>query len=1144
MSVKIADDSYINLREHEPSYQAMIRNGDTSNTYDITQRFIKNKEQNDFIDNFNNWNWNDNRGLLSDGTYINKRNFFSTSVSSLDANQNRILTVNNVKYFMFKMNCVLEKKTTRDISGTYISRKNDENIYQLAWKLDEDNNTIYYYDTTGDVNDNGKISVTNTYSSYPLQRLDKLSNYELGSLFLYLNGIKIPDNELFVYATKTFTDIFIPLSYIGDIDNDKFETDITFTADIRQVGSEDFYFTTDSFSGKSINIDLSNSEYLYDKWKSNTVTVDKIVIFNDGKLVNAKSVQYTDNTKANIKIDFNTLLRGKIEIYILNNIIYRNHNNYDDISLNINSSKLYFFLNEKDFEQDFVNGPITKNAVSFFYDGKRINDELITQNSRYSFEYNIEDKNFDQTKIDFFVEDINYRIDDKEYTMYGDDYYLLNMLGVARCVNKMRGGKSYSVFDQDNYLISFKDVLSNDGTLFDVPSALEYYKTLEKTYNTNNDRCKQLIIKNQSLLREFMQQFVTPSKKFIINGNTNDVRFTCVKELPSEDALIYYKIYCNHILLETTDYTTEREGLIDFITVKKSAISSGLNVFEVFQYDLTYYKQTVYRGKIDDTFTPNYDTNGVSIISYSKVFKKSELPFGNDFLFDDISAIEEVHRDWFTKYDNEYYRVYPTNENKGYRLVKTFEITKVDENSVKITIALNAPTQVKNYFFLLYKNYNIVNSFIYHNEDASYMADNDLIFPIYSQYVDYAYKSDGTKYVKEIFDYIPYINNSEPMVTRNGKELIIGDDYLYITPEKSESVATSFIILKTQTNENDSIVAQFNSAKTNILVLGYNNLDIDNKYGLIYLSELKYPVDPNYMNIFVNGEKISKYDMTILSDKLIRVFNINRPITSLLITTNLDYKESELKEYISLYKESDFEKLLAKMFVNCDPSKNKSSSNLSIDYIYTVDKNNNNYETNHGFDLYVDDVQKAENPLKDSGNSNDEADILTVMYINWLNKSGKTRSDNYPEKNINPKVLKYFSIFENSVVDNRVDISVDSGRTYNGLPYDITGEPIKTGIDMKRTLMYPGADVNLKRRYFYEKIFVPTIESQEEGKELQSTIRDDTTIDPVFEAFKNTKEANILYCEDFPLMPDKNGIRWTGSNKSFITCDSFLAKNN
>lgn len=1132
MSVKLAENSYVKLREHESSYQAMIRNGDTSNTYDITQRFVKNSDQNDFIDSYNNWNWNDNRGLLSDGLYINKRNFFTTSVSSI-RNDKRILTVNNVKYFMFKMNCVLEKKRVEEVKDTYISKENDENIYELAWKLDENNNTIYYYNTSGnDVDSEGKISIKNEYSSYPLQRLDKLSNYELGSLFLYINGVKIPDNEIFVYATKTFTDIFIPLSYIGDLNNSNFETDVTFFADIRQAGSEDFYFISDNFSGNTITIDLSKKEYLYDRWNINKVTADKTVVFIDGLLNRVKSIEYLDEKQ--IKFTFEKSLSGRIELYILNDMIYRHKIDDNNSMVNKNSTELHFFLNEKEFEQDFVNGPITKNAISFYYDGKRIDDTLIKQTSRYSFVYDISDiSSFDESKIDFFVEDINYRISDKDYIMYGDDYYLLNMLGVSRCVDRMKGGKTYSVFDLDENNISFRDVLSNNCTLFDVPTAQAYYASLEKTYNNDSDKCKELIKKNPALLRDFLQQFATPSKKFIVNGNASDVRISSVQKLNTEDDLIYYKIYCNHKLVDAVNYTAEREGLVDFITIDKSVLKSGTNLFEVFQYDLTYYNQTIFRDNINN-MTPVLDSSGINIVGYSKTYKKSELPFGENILLDDIVAIEPIERNWFTKADDEYYLVYPSTEEKGFRVVKSLTTEYVGEDSIKITINLYMPTQTKGYFYLVYKNFNIVKSITYHNEDSSYMDDNDLIFPVYSQYVEYEYNSDGSRKVKEVVDYIPYINNSEPMVTRNGKEMIIGDDYLWTTPEKSDGVVTSFLILKTQTAENDEIVIQFNSAKTNILILGYNNLNIDNKYGLVYFSELKYPFDPNYMNLFVNGEKVSKYDITILSDKLIRIYNIYRPITSLLITTNLQYKESELSDYLSLYQETEFEKLLAKMFNNCDPSKNKSSDRLDIDYIYTVKENSKAYKINHGFDLYVDDVQKAENPLASEIENEDEQNITQVMYIKWLNKSGKTRSDNFPELDINPKALKYFSIFENYIVSDRFDIFIDSGTTYNGVPEDITGEPIKTGTDMKRTLIYPGADINLKRKFFYDQIFVPTINSQTEGQELQSSIRDQTTEDPIFNALKRNDKANILYAEDFPLNPDKNGIRWTGSNVSYV----------
>ena len=117
------------------------------------------------------------------------------------------------------------------------------------------------------------------------------------------------------------------------------------------------------------------------------------------------------------------------------------------------------------------------------------------------------------------------------------------------------------------------------------------------------------------------------------------------------------------------------------------------------------------------------------------------------------------------------------------------------------------------------------------------------------------------------------------------------------------------------------------------MIVGYNDLNIDNKYGLVYFSELKYPISTEYMNIYVSGEKLSKYDVDILSDKLVRFKNIYRPITSILITTNLKYNFSEIEEYLDLYQ-SDFELLLEDIFWNCD-QKIPENKPL-VNYVYKV----------------------------------------------------------------------------------------------------------------------------------------------------------------------------------------------------------------
>jgi hypothetical protein len=1136
MSISLKTNVYKLLRENDPVYQAMTRISDTLNIYDIKQEFIKSSTQNDFTNPLSLFNHN--KGLLSDGKYINMENFFVTIVDTVN---NGVATTiaKPIKYFKFKTNAVLNFKSSVDLSKTYTSKTNAESLYKIASTTDTSGNVSYYYDTSGaDKDADGKATVENTYSSSPLQRLDKLFINELTSFFLYLDGIKIPDNEIFVYTGSTWTDVFIPQSYLGNIDSDSYYCDKIFNIDIRQSGSESLYYRNESLSGNTITINLTDTDYSYSSFDK-TLTKDEVILFINGKMSTVKSLTYIENTdNKQIKIEFNsTLSSANVELYILNNVIYR-YKIPETSMLNPNGTKVHFYIADN-YITDTLAGPITKSAISFFYNGVRVDDTKIIQTSRFSYEWQHDMTSINESLIDFFVEDTQHYVNDTAFKMYSDDYYLLNMLGVKRCVDKMKGSLSYSIFDKTGYTTSFRDVLSKNGVLFDVPTALNYYKNLEDTYHSDETRIKALIADKPFLLRNFLKDYEYNSKKIIVIGNAKDINMSSTDTISDDNTDILYKIYVNHSLISSTNISTVRTQGKDIITISKSvldpyvlnedgSIKSGINEIELFQYDLSYFAKTVFRDTIDNSFTRS-TVNGE--YAYTKTYALADLPFDADFLLDDIVAIERVEKEWFTESNSEYFLVYPTSDNKGFRMVKSFTITKdLTNNTATIVIKLNDYGHTNNTFYILSKNYKVAKIMTYTNADASYMADNDLIFPIYSDFVVYTTDTSGNKVVSEIVDYIPYINNSEPLITKNGKELIYGKDYTYLTPEKSDAIACSFIILKIMPNEGDTMLCQFNSAKTNILILGYNDLDIDNKYGLVYLSELKYPVSPDYMNIFINGEKVSRFNVDILSNKLIRVHGITRPIKTLLITTNFNCKESELNDYTSLYADSDFEKLLATIFVNCDPSKNKAAGSPNVDYVYKDISTDPDYATNHGFDTNVDTVQQAENPYKEITSTEYSADTLIVMYIKWLCLSKKTKVFAFKDKDINPVVLKYFSIYTNTIIDNRMDIVVDSGKQYTGLEGDICQSPIVYDpVTCIRKYVYPGAQINLRRRFFYSMLLSVTNNATE-----RMGFNNTTGIDEIVTKLQNHAGSKVLYPADFPIAPDKNGIRWTGSKTNLV----------
>lgn len=1268
MSIEVNESNYLPLLNNHPSYQAMSRVSDTNNIYDVRQDYfkghVKNPDgsitlRNDFESQLKIFNHN--KGLLCDGKAIDKSKFFTESTV---VTRKGVTTVDSkiINYFKFKTNAILNFNNSSKLDDTYITKTKYESIYEVNLNdpnhVENDYNNNGAIDTFEDIGYGLKDTPTiidTELSSYPLQRLDRLVVNELPSLFIYANGLKIPDNEIFVYSNKSFTDVFVPEKYLGgDINDPDEEMNVSFYIDVRQSGSEGFYYRDNVFVGNKLTINLEDPKYRYDDLNKE-ITVDKLMIFIDGKLVKANSVERNGNV---IDVNFDEQYSlSDLELYILNDLIYR-YKKPEESMLNPTGSKLHFYLND-DYYVDSLCGPLTKTAVSFYYQGIKIPDDKIIQTSRFSYEYQIDqykfikannvsstdgktyyelidgkyvkatnisplivyyervvaDK-FDENQIDFLIEDIGLKIDDITYSTYGDDYYLLNTIGVKRCVDQMKGTKTYSIYDK--YNVDFRKILSNNGELFDVDKALIKYTELDNnTVTTPESNIKNIIKERPTLLRKFLEQLKCPSKQQIVLGNDEDLKLSSI---PGTDVsnTIYYKIYINHRLVDSLDCVVEHMLDHDIITVPKSYLEplvkddngnvvSGVNEVEMFQYDLTYKGRSIV---VDNVLTGGFvrHINSEGVAEYTKIYNIKDLNFAENLLADDICAVEKVCKEWYDKSNDEYYLIYPTSDNIGYRMVKNLDV-EIDGDIVRVTVSMHNVDQNNGEFLLMYKQYNVVESVTYINEDNSYMTENDLMIPINSTYTDYKYDSNGNVIgVNNVIEHVPFINNSEPIVYRNGKELIYGKDYTYINPQTNDEVTSSYIVLKNQTNVGDRIICQFNSNKTNILIVGYDDLDIDNRYGLVYLSELKYPVSPEYMNIYVNGEKMSKLDMDILSDKLVRFHHMTRPIRTILITTNMIYKESEIQDYLDCYHESEFEKLLEEIFWNCDPSKIVDANKPNINYVYKMNpyysdfvgddeenynneyydnyvneiiKNRNNYNQNsnfeleykepikdnyidendsfdyetydkvheawenakkffnvykwnHGFVEDVDSVKQRENPLDPLYTQTYITDTLEIMYLNWLANSGKTRTYGFKAENIDPIVLKYFSVYENVIIDNRIDIVYDSNRFYEGLMPDVINQPIKydeEDPDIEKPIyVYPGAQIDLRRRYFYSlmmKIF---------DKNSGIDIVTDPEINENFiiKELCNDEKSNILYPDDFPLEPDRNGIRWTGTDVDII----------
>ena len=223
MSVILTESNYTILRNNDPSWQAMTRVSDANNVFDVRQEYVKRGNvRNDFKTQLNLFD--NNKGLLNDGTYIDLTQFFMDTTKVSDKEIKSV----SIPYFKFKTNAVINSKyincgTVRtndkncyknEISDTYITKKHFYSATSLNSTVDPETNTVIQH--FGD-----KEILEKDISSFPLQRVDKLVINEFASLFIYVNGLKIPDNEVFVYSNKmylflknTFLEIFMKMLLI------------------------------------------------------------------------------------------------------------------------------------------------------------------------------------------------------------------------------------------------------------------------------------------------------------------------------------------------------------------------------------------------------------------------------------------------------------------------------------------------------------------------------------------------------------------------------------------------------------------------------------------------------------------------------------------------------------------------------------------------------------------------------------------------------------------------------------------------------------------------------------------------------------------------------------------------------------------
>lgn len=1091
---------------------------------------------------------------------------------------------------------------------------------------------------------------------YIPKRLDKYCLLNNHTVAVYINGIKVPDNLIYVFSNKSLTDFFIDEDWInGHLlfedgllkEGFNFSVDVFNWRDTKSNGTTNFYRHAISKSTMlSKTITFSNVENNKVPILTEHDNFNKISLYVNGQLVNVTDVNITEvsDSQSSVSITTDSDLTT-IEPYnneyifeynYLDSVKYLHHHKglvYDsdidlDTSISVNTIKysVYFkrileneyevnlFINDNGstamYKDDIIVGAVPLGALSIFISGKKVPITEFTQSSRFSYtaKMNLKDDLFvegNTSEFYFIIEDADQAIIDTEnefYNMelvqYGQDYYLANFLGTARAhqyaynndemlldpykyggfinkaleleqtvipederrVNKADGTVNYNYFKN---ILGSRDNISTLDSEIDL---LNYNKNLDLIIRMMGKSAEGFVVDemtelNPSLVRELLT----------LAGNETVYKYIPSNEVPDNVVITLmigkynnpsFNVYVNRkLVLEDINYSVNRKpGDVATITIPKDQFIVNpqllyyLNTVEV-QIIETYNDKLKVLRLFDNDSNPmhnsiRYDATGKISISLDYI---SEF-FGEDTV-NDLSQLVVLKR-----IDKSYTKIVYGSGNYGWSALRNKDgelITfSIENNNLVISGLLDiisGASDIVN-FYLYDKKFRHYTTRVI-TKDDTYNAFTTVTIPL-----EYINPDNATcKYNGDYVDLsgIPIVSSVNPEISVNGVVWYNGLDFEYVTPLENDIIATSMIVLRSPIKDDSMFTIDFLETEKTDIVLNQSCIN-NNKYGLLYFEDLEYPFSLDYLDLYVNGLKVQPCDISILSDKLIRIGNVfgdtdDKPVVwtqgfqSVRLTTKFKESNDFVTKLCKNYVLSDLEYLIRLLFFNSNPAL------FEPDMDYPLEN-----EIEEGYETFVERVDDfGRQPFGKQTPIISGADVLVTAYLEWLVKSKTTRahSINNPNDNdscvIREYVRQYFSIYHD-LLDTNYDVVANSGSN-NLLGSDISAKIIKHKDSTEIIGLYPPTYKSTSLRVVLDhfkdfrdrlsKDNKTVYEYGEDNLDENQKHKDNRFVSTLLHDYVVDKSSNIMYKEDYPLnfdLANDNNIMIIGGGEDDINGD-FLA---
>ena len=678
---------------------------------------------------------------------------------------------------------------------------------------------------------------------------DKRASSGHPSLHVFVDGLKIPDNEVRFYPTKSNVDVFVPLEYIN------------------RTGS--------SFIVEKVLYDLiPYMRYYTEKTSSQQILISITEEqFDKAKLTNDKLKRYLQ-IYVNKKLYTGTrtsTLSGKTSIILVMTQEVRDA----ELEILIDPSIQYFFPgspqpidNKVIFEVpetyiDSIHGPLSKFSCYFFVDGKRIQDTKIEQLGRLHFKFNLPEIQI--SSISMCITDREFIVD-SDAVLYGCDYYLYNMIGCKAITSHYQLGSSGTLFDGN---IDFDEVLNKNGTLYDRQILNELLKRYDKI-GSPVSKTADILNNRPYLMRNFLEHFGNETYFYEVEYNGSEpfvyVGLPNTYDLSNERS---YDISINTHHISTYDVEIINKGVTDVFKIDAKYFSIGKNTVDIL---------VINELPVEfETFQPSdiQIVNGYNVLQVSS-FKRA-------MYVDDICVLQQIS-------NNDGYN-YPTDKNVGYVPVNGVTVEIDDDGVINIlfeTVPLNK--------FIVY-NKNFSCSYKYIKPLTSNTMD--ISIPLYSGGDNNPIPFIPRGKVEVYAGTEKLINGIDYFIKHPVNEKTAAGSFLIIRRSILPGTEFDIYFSNMKTKQVVNIPGYFTNNKYGLFYLGNLNYPVSLKYLNIYLNNKKV----SESDIDILSDKLIRihsfnnpmYDLSVES-----TFSVDEEDLMPFISL---YKEDQFELYIeSLFK--------------------------------------------------------------------------------------------------------------------------------------------------------------------------------------------------------------------------------------------------